>query len=413
MKRVLFRIFLLCTILTLFVACGSDAEPEEPAGPTEVEVTTPAPAPVTPEPVVSEPTIDWAAINAGKISAVNEARTAAIATGANYCFEEYFDGVDAAYAEELAAYKAGGDPEKFGKAADEYVVLYNAFANLGKAQADCIYAYSLGYDEYDEKNMALGEALFEEVEALAANKPLDSNALYAKSKELADVYALAVSNGKMIDNIVNTYLAAEEAGAAELFPGVFEAVADMGYEALVFYNTEGTQEQLEADADNLLAVCKAFVASCEANDIYDEIYDNGFDAYDYKNIALGDAATADLEAVVEECNATGVVDGKKLYDSASVVLGYYKQSLDNGYAVELLLATRDEAIAVGADELYPVEFARIDEASEASLVYFNEEGTQAELDADLANYDALYKSFIKAVAIEDSYSYIFDNGFDR
>ena len=417
MKRVLFRIFLLCTILTLFVACGSDAEPEEPAGPAEVEVTTPtpapAPAPVTPAPVVSEPANDWAAINAGKISAVTEARNAAIATGANYCFEEYFDGVDAAYAEELAAYKAGGDPEKFGKTADEYVVLYNTFANLGKAQADCSYAYRLGYDEYDEKNMARGEALFEEVEALAANKPLDSNALFAKSKELADVYALAVSNGKMIDNIVNTYLAAEEAGAAELFPGVFEEVADMGYEALVFYNTEGTQEQLEADADNLLAVCNAFVAACDANAAYDEIYDNGFDVYDYKNIALGDAATDALVAVVEECNATGVVDGAKLYASAAAVRDYYKQSLANGYAVELLLASRDEAIAVGADELYPVEFAYVDEASEDSLVYFNEGGSQAELDADFANFDALYKSFIKAVELEDTYSYIFANGFDK
>lgn len=417
MKRVLFRIFLLCTILTLFVACGSDAEPEEPAGPAEVEVTTPtpapAPAPVTPAPVVSEPANDWAAINAGKISAVTEARNAAIATGANYCFEEYFDGVDAAYAEELAAYKAGGDPEKFGKTADEYVVLYNTFANLGKAQADCSYAYRLGYDEYDEKNMARGEALFEEVEALAANKPLDSNALFAKSKELADVYALAVSNGKMIDNIVNTYLAAEEAGAAELFPGVFEEVADMGYEALVFYNTEGTQEQLEADADNLLAVCNAFVAACDANAAYDEIYDNGFDVYDYKNIALGDAATDALAAVVEECNATGVVDGAKLYASAAAVRDYYKQSLANGYAVELLLASRDEAIAVGADELYPEEFAYVDEASEDSLVYFNEGGSQAELDADFANFDALYKSFIKAVELEDTYSYIFANGFDK
>ena len=415
MKRVLFRIFLLCTILTLFVACGSDAEPEEPAGPAEVEVTTPtpAPAPVTPAPVVSEPANDWVAINAGKISAVTEARNAAIATGANYCFEEYFDGVDAAYAEELAAYKAGGDPEKFSKTADEYVVLYNTFANLGKAQADCSYAYRLGYDEYDEKNMARGEALFEEVEALAANKPLDSNALFAKSKELADVYALAVSNGKMIDNIVNTYLAAEEAGAAELFPGVFEEVADMGYEALVFYNTEGTQEQLEADADNLLAVCNAFVAACDANAAYDEIYDNGFDVYDYKNIALGDAATDALAAVVEECNATGVVDGAKLYASAAAVRDYYKQSLANGYAVELLLASRDEAIAVGADELYPVEFAYVDEASEDSLVYFNEGGSQAELDADFANFDALYKSFIKAVELEDAYSYIFANGFDK
>ena len=47
MKRVLFRIFLLCTILTLFVACGSDGQPEEPAGPVEVEVTTPHPATIS------------------------------------------------------------------------------------------------------------------------------------------------------------------------------------------------------------------------------------------------------------------------------------------------------------------------------------------------------------------------------
>ena len=167
MKRVLFRIFLLCVILSLFVACGeSTPEPEEPT-PTEVAPEPVAPTPA-PEPVVAETGPDWAAINAGKISAVDSARNAALKTGAKYLFDEYFAEVDAGYEEALAAYKAGGDPEKFSKAADEYVNLYNAFKFLGKAQSDCNLAYAAGYDEIDTKNAALGEALYGELEVLAA-----------------------------------------------------------------------------------------------------------------------------------------------------------------------------------------------------------------------------------------------------
>lgn len=414
MKRVLFRIFLLCTILTLFVACGSESAPE-PEDTTEqpvVEATT-EPSSVEPESVVTEPTTDWASVNAGKISAVEEARKSAVASGAAYFFKDYFDGVDAEYAEALAAYEAGGDPEKFSKTADEYVNFYNAFANLGSAQGLCNLAYAEGYDVYDEKNAALGQSLFDELEALAAEDSVESEAVLAKSEEILAAYEQLVENGEMIDEIVVTYLAAEEAGAAELFPGDFEAVADLGYEALAYYNTEGTQEELEADADNLLNVAQAFNAACKANDVYNEIYDRGFDAYDVKDIAAGDAAVDDIYEIVDAYYENDVLEGKKLNERVSYVLACYNQAFENGIAIEDLLETRDAAVAVGADEIYPVEFAIVDESCYDSLDYFNNGGSQDEFDADVKNYKNLYVSFAKAIALEDKYDYILAKDFDK
>ena len=416
MKRVLFRIFLLCTILTLFVACGSDAQPEEPAT-QEVEVTTPqpapAPAPVEPEPSVVVPKTDWAAINAGKKDAVTEARNAAIARGANYYFKEYFDGVDAAYDEELAALDAGKDPEKFGDIADEYVVLYNVFENLGKAQTACDYALLFGYDEYDEKNLALGDALFEEFEVLAANEPRDSKALLAKSEEIAAAYELAVSNGKKIDKLVTTYLSAEESGAAELFGDMFEEMGELGYEALVYYNTEGTQEKLNEDVDYFQNVADAFLTASNAQNVRNEIYENGFEQFDYKNIARGDDAVEDIYVVLDAYYEEGVLDAKTFASATVVVYDFYKQSLDNGRAVEKLLDTRAAAIAVGADEFYPAEFALVDELCAEDLSFFNEGGSQTELESDLAKYKSIYESFAKSVALEDTYAYIVAKGYDK
>ena len=410
MKRVLFRIFLLCVILSLFVACGeSTPEPEEPT-PTEV-----APEPVAPTPAsaVTEPGTDWAAINAGKISAVDEARKGALAAGAKYLFSEHYADVDAGYENALAAYKAGGDPEKFSKAADEYVDLYNAFAYLGKAQSDCNLAYAVGYDEYDAKNAALGEALFAEIEVLFSKDPLDSAAILAKAKEIADTYAQLVANGKKVDAIVVAYEEAVEAGAEEMFPEDLEAVADLAYEALVYYNTEGTQEGFDADTDNFLNIANSFTAACLASDAYDEIYENGFDAYDYKDIEIGDAAVADAYDLVDAYYDTDVLDGAAIYGKISYALASYNQSLANGYAIELLLETREEAIAVGAEESYPEEFAAVDEMAYESLDYFNAGGTQAEFDADIDNFDALYTSFAKAIELEDKYSLILARGFDK
>ena len=412
MKRVLFRIFLLCVILSLFVACGeSTPEPEEPT-PTEVAPEPVAPTPA-PEPVVAETGPDWAAINAGKISAVDSARNAALKTGAKYLFDEYFAEVDAGYEEALAAYKAGGDPEKFSKAADEYVNLYNAFKFLGKAQSDCNLAYAAGYDEIDTKNAALGEALYGELEVLAAKDPRDSAAILAKSEEIAAAYAQLVANGQKVDKIIVAYGEAVDAGAEELFAEDFDAVYDLAYDALVYYNTEGTQEEFDADADNFLNIANSFTAACLAQDAYDAIYDNGFDVYDYKDIDIGDAAVADTYDLVDAYYDSGVLDGAAIYAKISLAQASYEQSLANGYAIELLLETREEAIAVGAEEIYPEEFAAVDEYAYECLDYFNAGGTQAEFDADIDNFDALYTSFAKAIELEDKYALIIARGFDE
>ena len=412
MKRVLFRIFLLCVILTLFVACGESApEPEEPT-PTEVAPEPVAPTPA-PEPAVTAPETDWAAINDGKISAVDDARKAALASGAKYLFSENFNEVDAGYNDALAAYKAGGDPEKFSKAADEYVNLYKAFALLGKAQSDCNFAYAAGYDEIDAKNAALGETLFAELEALAAKEPLDSAAILAKSEEIAAVYAQFVANGKKVDEIIVAYEEAVDAGAEEMFPEDLEAVADLAYDALVYYNTEGTQEQFDADTDNFLYVAKSFTSACKASDAYDAVFENGFDAYDYKDIAVGDAAVGDVYDLVDAYYDTDVLDGAAIYAKISAAQASYEQALANGYAIELLLETREDAVAVGAEEFYPEEFAAVDDYAYECLVYFNEGGSQAEFDADIVNFDALYKSFAKAIDLEDKYAFIMARGFNE
>ncbi|MCR4939918.1 MAG: hypothetical protein K5930_07410 [Treponemataceae bacterium] len=427
MKRVLFRIFLLCTILTLFVACGESAPaPEETTEPTVVEptpepVVTPAPVvepepePVVaePEPVVDEPVVDWASINAENMSAVEKARNAAVATGASYLFKDYFDGVDAAFDEAVAANQASGDPEEFGSISEEYVTLYNTFANLGRAQSLCNLAYANYYDEYDLKNAALGEALFEELEALAAETPVDADALFAKSEEILKTYTNFVANGDIVDEIIENYLAAEEAGAADLFPGDFEAAADLGYMALEYYNTDGTQEEFDEHTDILLNIAKAFNVACDAYDVYNEIYDRGLEVYDYKNIMIGDAAVEEGYAIIDSYYDTDILRGKEIYDCVTFVYESYAQSLANGLTVLDLLETRDEAIAVGADEFYPEEFAAVDALGYDCLDYFNEDGTQDDFDADAANLEALYVSFAKAVALNDKYDYILARGFDQ
>ncbi len=424
MKRVLFRIFLLCTILTLFVACGESApEPEETTEPTVVE-----PTPVTPtktEPVVTktepktepepepEPVIDWASINAEKISAVTQARASAVATGAADFFKDYFDEVDVAYTDALAAYQGGGDPEKFSNTADEYVTLYAILRNLGEAQSLCNLAYDAGYDEYDIKNTLLGQALFDELEAVAAEEPFDSAELLAKSEEILNTYKQLVANGEKVDEIVDAYLAAGELGAAEYFPDDYEAAAELGYEALEYYNTDGTQEEFDVHADGLLNIAQAFGTGCKTIDVYDEIYAKGFDAYDYKNIAIGDEAVEAIYAYVDDYYETGDLLAKEINESINVAYNSYKQSLANGLAIEDLLDTRAAAVAVGADEFYPEEFAAVDELAYDCLDYFNEEGTQEDLELDIENLDNLYVAFAKAVALNDKYDYILANGFDR
>ena len=62
------------------------------------------------------------------------------------------------------------------------------------------------------------------------------------------------------------------------------------------------------------------------------------------------------------------------------------------------MAVRDDAIAAGAEDYFPGEFATVDELAWEAVASFNAGGSQDQLDADIDNFENIYIAFIIKIA---------------
>ncbi len=255
------------------------------------------------------------------------------------------------------------------------------------------------------RNFAAGNNAAEEVYEIAYTS-FDGEALVEKTADVKYYYNKILDNVDRCLAVLDIRDEAIDAGAYDYFPEEFDIVDELAWEAVDYYNEEGSQEELDADIENFKNIYVAFIVAVDAQDAYDIVIEEGYDLYDSKNVEVGNKASEEVYEI-----AYTTFNGKDILNTMHKTDDAFNQVIDNGQMIDAVIAVREEAVLAGADEYFPEELAIADEYAYEALDYYNAVGTQEELEEDAETFTYVYKAFEEASAAADVYIRIVENDF--
>ncbi|MBQ0167604.1 MAG: hypothetical protein KBT02_10915 [Treponema sp.] len=204
--------------------------------------------------------------------------------------------------------------------------------------------------------------------------------------------------------------AAVKAGAADLLPEELAVIDENASDVL-------ESADYEAAAEKAAAYYKALEKAAQGYALYNEIIENGYDAYAPEPF---DKANAAVDELVDLWYADA--DISAITAKIDEVYALLEQTRKDGYAESLLHQAeqierqvqyyRNQVLETSAVQDYPEYLAKVDALADLARSRYQETGNLEALKADADYVIAGYKALVEAALAEEAYAVICENGWE-